>query len=55
MPLVVAQEAEFPIDPDCAAVTAPEMPELYFCRELRGLWVERAQGVVPERRLWPAR
>jgi len=36
MPLVVAQEAEFPIDPDCAAVTAPEMPELYFCRDLRG-------------------
>jgi flavin-dependent dehydrogenase len=36
MPLVVAQEAEFPIDPDSDALTAPEMPELYFCRDLRG-------------------
>jgi menaquinone-9 beta-reductase len=36
MPLVVAQETEFPIDPGPTAVTAPEMPELYFCRDLRG-------------------
>jgi flavin-dependent dehydrogenase len=36
--LVVAQEAEFEVDPDeeAASPTAGEMPELYFCRELDG-------------------
>jgi len=36
--LVVAQEAEFELDPDdeAASPTAHEMPELYFCRELDG-------------------
>jgi flavin-dependent dehydrogenase len=42
MPLVVAQEAEFPIDPDDTAATAPDIPELYFCRDLRGYgWTVR--------------
>ena len=36
--LVVAQEAEFAIDPEDAAAftTAPDVPELYFCRDMRG-------------------
>jgi flavin-dependent dehydrogenase len=36
--LVVAQEAEFEIDPEheSAAPTTGEIPELYFCRELDG-------------------
>ena len=36
--LVVAQEAEFAIDAGDAAAsaTAPDMPELYFCRDMRG-------------------
>lgn len=36
--LVVAQEMEFPIEPGDAASwkVAPEMPELYFCRDLKG-------------------
>ena len=36
--LVVAQEAEFELDPgdEAAAPAAGEMPELYFCRELDG-------------------
>jgi flavin-dependent dehydrogenase len=36
--LVVAQEAEFPIDrgDGAAFTTAPDVPELYFCRDLRG-------------------
>jgi flavin-dependent dehydrogenase len=36
MPLVVAQEAEFPIAPEDDAATVGEIPELYFCRDLRG-------------------
>jgi geranylgeranyl reductase family protein len=37
-PLVVAQEAEFRIEPRDAAswTVAPGIPELYFCRDLRG-------------------
>jgi geranylgeranyl reductase family protein len=37
-PLVVAQEAEFEIQPEAATAfaTAPEMPELYFSRDLKG-------------------
>ena len=45
-PLVAAQEAEFRIDPgDAASLTiAPETPELYFCRDLRGYgWCFRKQ------------
>ena len=36
--LVVAQEAEFAIDPSDASAltTAADMPELYFCRDMRG-------------------
>jgi flavin-dependent dehydrogenase len=36
--LVVAQEAEFAIDPgdEAAFTTASEVPELYFCRDMRG-------------------
>jgi flavin-dependent dehydrogenase len=36
--LVVAQEAEFDVDPDdeAASPTAGDTPELYFCRELDG-------------------
>jgi flavin-dependent dehydrogenase len=36
--LVVAQEAEFEIDRGDAAAftTAPDVPELYFCRDMRG-------------------
>jgi len=36
--LVVAQEAEYPIDAEDAAAitTAPDVPELYFCRDMRG-------------------
>jgi flavin-dependent dehydrogenase len=37
-PLVVAQETEFPIEPDRSAAwdITPEIPELYFCRDLKG-------------------
>lgn len=37
-PLVVAQEAEFPIQSEDAAswTTVPAVPELYFCRDLTG-------------------
>jgi flavin-dependent dehydrogenase len=37
-PLVVAQEMEFPLDPlEAGSVAiAPEVPELYFCRDLKG-------------------
>jgi menaquinone-9 beta-reductase len=37
-PLVVAQELEFAVDPGAAAsyTVAPEIPELYFCRDLKG-------------------
>jgi menaquinone-9 beta-reductase len=48
-PLVVAQEAEFAIAPDEAAsfTTAPETPELYFSRDLRGYgWCFRKQGHI---------
>lgn len=36
--LVVAQEAEFPIDPadESSWAVVPETPELYFCRDLAG-------------------
>lgn len=36
-PLVIAQEAEWPIDPaDAASAVSGETPELYFCRDLKG-------------------
>jgi geranylgeranyl reductase family protein len=35
-PLVVAQEVEFAVDSSAAYTTAPEMPELYFCPDLKG-------------------
>jgi len=37
-PLVVAQEVEFRLEPEEATswTMAPEMPELYFCRDLKG-------------------
>lgn len=34
--LVVAQEAEFPVDPDEGWQTSPDAPELYFTPDLRG-------------------
>jgi flavin-dependent dehydrogenase len=48
-PLVVAQEAEFAIDPrDQASFTVlPEQPELYFSRELNGYgWCLRKQNYM---------
>jgi flavin-dependent dehydrogenase len=48
-PLVVAQEVEFPVDPLSAAsfTTAPETPELYFCRDLKGYgWCFRKQEYI---------
>lgn len=44
-PLVVAQEVEFPIEPRNHSWTfTPEMPELYFCRDLKGYgWCFRKQ------------
>jgi flavin-dependent dehydrogenase len=45
-PLVVAQETEFPIDSIASESVAfdPEMPELYFCRDLKGYgWCFRKQ------------
>jgi geranylgeranyl reductase family protein len=38
VPLVVAQEAEFAVEPGAAAsfATDPERPELYFCGDLKG-------------------
>lgn len=45
-PLVVAQEAEFPIESvdTTSWPTAPEVPELYFCRDLTGYgWCFRKQ------------
>jgi flavin-dependent dehydrogenase len=48
-PLVVAQEAEFAIDPrDSAAFTVlPDQPELYFSRELNGYgWCLRKQNYL---------
>jgi geranylgeranyl reductase family protein len=35
-PLVVAQEVEFPVEHGTGWTCAPEMPELYFCRDLKG-------------------
>ena len=47
-PVVVAQEAEFPIDEtDRAWATTPDTPELYFCRDLKGYgWCFRKQGYL---------
>jgi flavin-dependent dehydrogenase len=48
-PLVVAQEMEFPIGPrDAPAIPiAPEMPELYFCRDMKGYgWCFRKQAYL---------
>jgi flavin-dependent dehydrogenase len=48
-PLVVAQEVEFAVDPSAAAsyTTAPEIPELYFCRDLRGYgWCFRKENYI---------
>jgi flavin-dependent dehydrogenase len=48
-PIVVAQEAEFPISgPDAARfATAPDTPELYFSRDLTGYgWCFRKQGYL---------
>jgi flavin-dependent dehydrogenase len=46
--VVVAQEAEFPIDADAAAFAVdPETPELYFSADLNGYgWCFRKQGYV---------
>ena len=48
-PLVVAQEAEFAIEPEDAGTWqgVPGMPELYFCRELNGYgWYFRKEQFV---------
>ena len=48
-PLVVAQEVEFPLDRRDAGsfATAPEHPELYFCRDLQGYgWLVRKQDYL---------
>jgi flavin-dependent dehydrogenase len=48
-PLVVAQEVEFAVDPRSAGscTTAPEAPELYFCRDLNGYgWCFHKQDYV---------
>ena len=48
-PLVVAQEVEFAVEPAAAHsfTTAPEMPELYFCRDLKGYgWCFRKQSYI---------
>jgi flavin-dependent dehydrogenase len=48
-PLVVAQEAEFPLADDSGAIyaTSPERPELYFCRDLKGYgWCFRKEGYL---------
>lgn len=47
--LVVAQEVEFAVDPCAAAsyTTAPETPELYFCRDLKGYgWCFRKENYI---------
>ena len=63
-PVVVAQEAEFPIDPRDAAAFAidGETPELYFCRDLKGYgWCFRKEDYLNvglgrlDRRSLPAR
>jgi flavin-dependent dehydrogenase len=48
-PIVAAQEVEFPIDSSSAASFAikPDIPELYFCRDLSGYgWCFRKQHYV---------
>lgn len=48
-PVVVAQEMEFPISPaDAPAISIdPEVPELYFCRDMKGYgWCFRKQGYL---------
>jgi flavin-dependent dehydrogenase len=48
-PLVLAQEMEFPVDPsDAPSIPiGPEMPELYFCRDMKGYgWCFRKQGFL---------
>ena len=55
-PVVVAQEAEFPIDSGDRAAFAidGEAPELYFCRDLKGYgWCFR-KAASPEHRSWPS-
>ena len=47
--VVVAQEVELPVDPrDAGSFTiAPEIPELYFCRDLKGYgWCFRKQDHI---------
>jgi geranylgeranyl reductase family protein len=45
-PVVVAQEAEFAVNAGSAS-PGPEMPELYFCRDLKGYgWCFRKQGYL---------
>jgi flavin-dependent dehydrogenase len=48
-PLVVAQETEFPIEPAAAGsfTTGPDVPELFFSRDLKGYgWCFRKQGYL---------
>jgi flavin-dependent dehydrogenase len=48
-PLVLAQEMEFPIEPgDAPSIPiGPEVPELYFCRDMKGYgWCFRKQGFL---------
>jgi geranylgeranyl reductase family protein len=48
-PLVVAQEVECPVTPATAAQfsATPDIPELYFCRDLKGYgWCFRKEGYV---------
>jgi geranylgeranyl reductase family protein len=48
-PLVVAQEIEFAVDSAMEALcsVAPDIPELYFCKDLKGYgWCFRKQGYV---------
>jgi geranylgeranyl reductase family protein len=48
-PLVVAQEIECAVEPATAArfSVAPDVPELYFCKDLKGYgWCFRKQGYV---------
>lgn len=48
-PVIAAQEAEFAVDSpgESSYPIAPERPELYFCRDLRGYgWCFRKQGYL---------
>ena len=48
-PVIAAQEVEFPIDPDESDEFAieEEVPELYFCQDLKGYgWCFRKQGFM---------